>query len=79
MTEAEFRRQFDTNVLGLLLATQAAVAQFPPGGGSVINISSLTSPGVVATEGTQATGLLGGEFEKLAIAQTPLGPDRPNR
>jgi 3-oxoacyl-[acyl-carrier protein] reductase len=58
VTEAEFHRQFNTNVLGLLLATQAAVKHFPPDGGSVINISSLitriTVPGSViygATKG----------------------------
>ena len=42
-TEAEFHRQFNTNVLGLILTTQAAVKHFPPDGGSVINISSLVS------------------------------------
>jgi 3-oxoacyl-[acyl-carrier protein] reductase len=42
-TEAEFHRQFDTNVLGLILTTQAAVKHFPPDGGSVINISSLVA------------------------------------
>jgi 3-oxoacyl-[acyl-carrier protein] reductase len=31
---------FDVNVTGLLLATKAAVAMFPPEGGSVINIGS---------------------------------------
>ena len=40
---AEFGRQFDTNVLGLLLATKAAAALFPPTGGSVVNISSVVS------------------------------------
>ena len=48
VTEAEFHRQFDTNVLGLLLATQEAVKHFGPEGGSVINIgsniTSLTPP-----------------------------------
>jgi 3-oxoacyl-[acyl-carrier protein] reductase len=43
VTEDEFHRQFDTNVLGLLLATKAAVAQFGPDGGSVINIGSVAS------------------------------------
>ena len=43
VTEGEFRREFDTNVLGVLLATKAAAAQFGPAGGSVINISSLAS------------------------------------
>ncbi|MBV8093050.1 MAG: glucose 1-dehydrogenase [Acetobacteraceae bacterium] len=43
VSEDEFRRQFDTNVLGLLLATKAAVAEFGPDGGSVIKISSVVS------------------------------------
>lgn len=40
VTEAEFHRQFDTNVLGLLLATREAAERFGPDGGSIINISS---------------------------------------
>jgi len=40
LTEVEFHRQFDTNVLGLLLATQQAVKHFGSEGGSVINIGS---------------------------------------
>ena len=43
ITEAEYHRQFDTNVLGVLLASQAAANQFGPQGGSVINISSVVS------------------------------------
>ncbi len=43
ITEAEYHRQFDTNVLGVLLASQAAAKQFGPQGGSVINISSVVS------------------------------------
>ena len=42
-SEEEFRRQFDTNVLGLLLATQEAVKHFSAEGGSVINIGSVIS------------------------------------
>ena len=41
--EAEIERIFGTNVTGLLLATQAAVALFPAEGGSVINIGSVAS------------------------------------
>jgi 3-oxoacyl-[acyl-carrier protein] reductase len=41
VTEAEFHRQFDTNVLGPILATREAVKLFPAEGGSVINISSI--------------------------------------
>ncbi|MBV8829661.1 MAG: glucose 1-dehydrogenase [Acidobacteriaceae bacterium] len=43
ITEAEFHRQFDINVLGLLLATREAVKYFNPEGGSVINIGSIVS------------------------------------
>jgi 3-oxoacyl-[acyl-carrier protein] reductase len=43
VTEEEFHRQFNTNVLGLILATQEAVKHFGTEGGSVINIGSLAS------------------------------------
>lgn len=43
VTESEYRRHFDTNVLGLLLAAKAAVSQFGPQGGSIINIGSVAS------------------------------------
>ncbi|HWA72837.1 MAG TPA: glucose 1-dehydrogenase [Polyangiaceae bacterium] len=46
ITEAEFHRQFDTNVLGLLLATQEAAKHFE-GGGSIINISSIAATNAV--------------------------------
>jgi len=112
VSEAEFRRQFDTNVLGLLLATQEALKHFGPAGGSVINISSVAStspppnsavysatkgavdtltvalarelaprkirvngiaPGGIHTEGTERIGVVGSDFEKLLVSQTPLG------
>jgi 3-oxoacyl-[acyl-carrier protein] reductase len=38
-----FHRQFDLNVLGLLLTTQEAVKHFGPDGGSVVNISSVVA------------------------------------
>jgi len=43
ITEEHFHRQFNTNVLGLILATQQAVKYFGPEGGSVINIGSAAS------------------------------------
>jgi 3-oxoacyl-[acyl-carrier protein] reductase len=43
VTEAEFHRQFNTNVLGTILATQEAVKRFGDKGGSVINVSSVAS------------------------------------
>ena len=112
VTEDEFHRQFNTNVLGLILTTQEAVKHFPAEGGSVVNISSVVSriappqsvvytatkgavdavthvlskelaprkirvnsinPGGVETEGTHTAGIIGSDFEKQMIAQTPLG------
>jgi len=43
ITEEHFHKQFNLNVLGLLLTTQAALKHFSPEGGSVVNLSSLVS------------------------------------
>src|SRR5206468_10648936 len=43
ITEQQFHRMFDTNVLGMLLVTQEALKHFNPDGGSIINIGSLAS------------------------------------
>jgi 3-oxoacyl-[acyl-carrier protein] reductase len=43
VTENEFHRQFNINVLGLMLATQEALKYFDAEGGSVINIGSIAS------------------------------------
>jgi 3-oxoacyl-[acyl-carrier protein] reductase len=40
ITEEQFHRMFNTNVLGLLLATREAARHFNGGGGSVINVGS---------------------------------------
>lgn len=40
VTEDEFHREFNTNVLGMILATREAVRYFGDEGGSVINIGS---------------------------------------
>jgi len=112
VTEAEFHREFNTNVLGPILTIQEALKHFGPNGGSVINISSVASaspvpnsavyaatkgavdsitrglakelgprkirvnaiaPGGVETEGTHRIGVIGSEFEKQIVAETPLG------
>jgi 3-oxoacyl-[acyl-carrier protein] reductase len=111
ITEENFHKMFNINVLGLLLATQAAVKHMSHGG-SIINIGSAVSriapansavytatkasvdaitgvlskelgpkkirvnsvnPGVVETEGTHTAGIIGSDFEKGLVAQTPLG------
>ena len=43
VTEQQFHRMFDTNVLGMILATQEALKHFNADGGSIINIGSLAS------------------------------------
>jgi len=41
-----YTKQFNVNVLGLLLTTQAALQHFDPKGGSIINIGSVAASGV---------------------------------
>jgi len=112
ITEEHFYKQFDINVLGLVLASKEAAKYIDGNGGSIINISSIVSslappmasvysatkgavdtitkslakelgprkirvnainPGMVITEGVQASGLEGSDFQKNIVAQTPLG------
>jgi 3-oxoacyl-[acyl-carrier protein] reductase len=58
VTELHFHKQFDLNVLGLILASQQAVRHFGSAGGSIINISSVAStstpPNTSVYSGTKA-------------------------
>ena len=58
VTADSFHKQFNLNVLGLILTTQAAVKHFGANGGNVINISSaistLTPPNTVVYTATKA-------------------------
>ncbi|AQS87165.1 dehydrogenase [Neoasaia chiangmaiensis NBRC 101099] len=112
VTPESFHRHFDINVLGLLLVSRAAAAQFGPQGGNIINIGSVASrlnmagnvvytatkyavdgitrvlakelggrnirvnsinPGLVATEGVEALGVLESDMVETFKRQTPLG------
>lgn len=82
ITEEHFHRQFNINVLGLLLVTQAAAAKMTDGG-SVINIGSLVSRLVPATSavytGTKAavdgiTGVLAQELGAQKIRVNAVNP-----
>jgi 3-oxoacyl-[acyl-carrier protein] reductase len=44
ITPEHFHKQFDLNVLGLLLTTQEAVKHFGPDGGTILNIGSIVGP-----------------------------------
>jgi 3-oxoacyl-[acyl-carrier protein] reductase len=43
VTPEHFHKQFDLNVLGLILASQEAAKRFGDAGGSIVNVSSLVS------------------------------------
>jgi 3-oxoacyl-[acyl-carrier protein] reductase len=49
VTEEHFHKQFNINVLGLLLACQQAVKYFDSSGGCIINISSIASTNTPAS------------------------------
>lgn len=59
ITPEHFRRQFDVNVLGLLLVSQEAARHFAPTGGSIVNISSgvstMTPPNTAVYTATKAS------------------------
>lgn len=48
ITEEHFHKQFNLNVLGLILTTQEALKHFGKAGGSIINISSVVSKSPLA-------------------------------
>ena len=83
ITPEHFHRQFNINVLGLLLTTQEAVKLFPATGGSIINIgsvvSSLTPPNSAVYTGTKGavdaiTGVLAKELGPKGIRVNALNP-----
>jgi 3-oxoacyl-[acyl-carrier protein] reductase len=59
INEEHYRKQFDLNVFGLLMSSQAAAKHFGDKGGSIINISSVVStaalPGASVYAATKAS------------------------
>jgi 3-oxoacyl-[acyl-carrier protein] reductase len=82
VTPEHFHKQFNVNVLGLLLTTQAALANFSPDGGSIINIGSVAAGGLAtasvysATKGAvdSITGALAQELGPRRIRVNSLNP-----
>ncbi len=83
LTEAEYDRQFNTNVKGLLFVTKGALPLFGEGGGSVINISSVVShsafPGMSVYSATKGavdtiTGVLSAELGAKKIRVNAINP-----
>src|SRR5437879_4631157 len=75
ITEEQFHRQFNTNVLGLLLATQEAVKRFGAGGGSIINIGSTASTVTPATTAVY-TATKGAVDAVTHVLAKELGPKK---
>jgi 3-oxoacyl-[acyl-carrier protein] reductase len=82
VTEEQFHRQYNINVLGPLLVTQAAVQHLPEGG-SIINIGSgvsrITPPNSTVYTGTKAaldahTGVWAREFGPSKIRVNSINP-----
>ena len=83
VTEEHFHRQFNTNVLGLILSTREAAKYFDSRGGSVINIGSVASRVAVpdtcvysATKGAVdvVTGVLAKELGPKRIRVNSINP-----
>lgn len=73
ITAEHFHKQFDLNVLGLLLTTQEAVKLIGPEGGSIINISSIVGP--MPAPGASVYSATKGAVDTITIALSKeLGP-----
>jgi len=73
ITEEQFHKHFDVNVLGLLLATQEAVKQFDSTGGNIINISS-TATSLTPPSSSVYTGTKGAVDAITRTLAKELGP-----
>jgi 3-oxoacyl-[acyl-carrier protein] reductase len=73
VTNEHFHKQFDLNVLGLLLTSQEAAKYFGPAGGSIVNISSLASTLTPATASVYSATKAGVDAVTKALAKE-LGP-----
>ena len=74
VTEAEFHRIFNVNVLGLLLVTQAAVKHLGEGG-SIINIGSVVSR-ITPPASSIYTGTKGAVDAITGVLAKELGPKK---
>ena len=75
VTAEHFHKHFNLNVLGLLLASQAAAKQFDAAGGSIINISSVVST-LAVPESAVYSGTKGAVDAITRSLASELGPRR---
>lgn len=83
VTPEHFHRQFDVNVMGLLLASQEAAKRFSEAGGNIVNVSSLVAvkgfPTTVVYSATKAavdaiTRVLSAELGPRKIRVNAVNP-----
>ena len=86
VTEEDFHRQFNTNVLGAILAAQEAIKAFNGSGGSIINFSTIWTrnpvPNSLVYSASKSavdavTRTLALELAGRGIQSTPSPPARP--
>jgi 3-oxoacyl-[acyl-carrier protein] reductase len=75
VTPEHFHKQFNLNVLGLLLATQEAVKLVGPTGGSIINISSIVGPMPVENASVYSATKAAVDAVTIALSKE-LGPKK---
>ena len=75
VTPEHFHKQFNVNVLGLLLATQEAVKLMGPTGGSIINVSSIAGPMPVENASVYSATKAAVDAVTIALSKE-LGPKK---
>ena len=75
VTPEHFHKQFNLNVLGLLLATQEAVKLMGPTGGSIINVSSIAGPMPVENASVYSATKAAVDAVTIALSKE-LGPKK---
>lgn len=73
VSEDLFHKQFNLNVLGLILASRAAAEHFGPEGGSIINISSVVSS-IAPPESVIYSATKGAVDTATRVLANELGP-----
>ena len=73
ITAEHFHKQYNLNVLGLLLTTQEAVKYIPAEGGSIINIGSVVAQSPVATGSVYSSTKAAVDAITIALSKE-LGP-----
>jgi len=75
VTSEHYRRIFDTNVFGLLIASQEAAKYFDSTGGSIVNISSVAATSAPPTSSVYA-GTKGAVDTITKVLAKELGPKK---